>query len=80
MFTNIFPPFGEAEIKRVPVEGVVLQMKAMGLLHVSSFPFPEPPPRAAIEAATRSSVQRGDGRGASRRVRRASTSLVAPPR
>lgn len=48
---NYFPAFSSPEICRVPVEGVVLQMKAMGIVHVRAFPFPEPPAAAALEAA-----------------------------
>ena len=51
VFTNFLPPFAEPEICRVPVEGVVLAMKAMGIARVSGFPFPEPPPTDALQAA-----------------------------
>ena len=51
VFQNVLPKFAEAEISRVPVEGVVLQMKAMGIARVANFPFPEPPPRHALDAA-----------------------------
>eukprot|EP00965_Chrysotila_dentata_P209753 6185489-Pleurochrysis_carterae.AAC.1 len=37
--------------RRVPVEGVVLQMKAMGIDNVETFPFPEPPPQQTIASA-----------------------------
>ena len=51
VFTNVLPQFAESEISRVPVEGVVLALKAMGIARVANFPFPEPPPRHALEAA-----------------------------
>ncbi|KAL3916860.1 MAG: hypothetical protein SGPRY_006640 [Prymnesium sp.] len=38
-------------IRRVPVDAVVLQMKAMGLLRVHAFPFPEPPPPSSLDGA-----------------------------
>ncbi|KAL1960049.1 hypothetical protein VTO42DRAFT_221 [Malbranchea cinnamomea] len=39
------------EILRTPIEGVVLQMKSMGLHHVVNFPFPTPPDRVALAKA-----------------------------
>lgn len=36
------------EILRMPVEGVVLQLKSMDLQHVANFPFPTPPEQQAI--------------------------------
>ena len=51
VYTNIFEPFATPEIRRAPVEGLVLQMKAMGIARVATFPFPEPPPLAAIHEA-----------------------------
>ena len=33
----------EPEIRRVPVDGLVLQMKAMNIDVVVNFPFPTPP-------------------------------------
>ena len=51
VFSNIFPRFAEPEIRRAPVEGLVLQMKAMGITRVATFPFPEPPSLEAVHAA-----------------------------
>lgn len=39
------------EMLRTPIEGVVLQMKSMGLHHVINFPFPTPPDRTALANA-----------------------------
>jgi ATP-dependent RNA helicase DHX37/DHR1 len=50
-FTNLFEKFAAPEIRRASIEGIVLQMKSMGVLEVTSFPFPEPPPSTAIRAA-----------------------------
>lgn len=36
---------------RVPIEGVVLQMKAMHIDAVANFPFPTPPDRTALKRA-----------------------------
>ena len=51
VFQNVFEKFGAPEVRRAPVEGVVLQMKAMGIARVGTFPFPEPPPASALRAA-----------------------------
>ena len=44
VFENIFPQFSAPEMERVPIEGVVLQMKNLGIRNVRAFPFPSPPP------------------------------------
>ncbi|KAJ1549213.1 putative ATP-dependent RNA helicase DHR1, partial [Cladochytrium tenue] len=51
VFGNHFSAFSEPEILRVPVEGVVLQMKAMSIANVVNFPFPTPPGRDVLRAA-----------------------------
>ncbi|KAJ3219267.1 ATP-dependent RNA helicase dhx37 [Dinochytrium kinnereticum] len=43
VFANYFDTFSKPEILRVPIEGVILQMKAMGISNVQNFPFPTPP-------------------------------------
>lgn len=48
VFTNIFHDFSAAEIMKMPVDGVVLFMKSMGISKVSNFPFPTPPKATAI--------------------------------
>lgn len=45
MFENYFDEFSKPEILRMPIDGVVLQMKSMHLDAVVNFPFPTPPPR-----------------------------------
>ncbi|KAI5302075.1 putative ATP-dependent RNA helicase DHR1, partial [Ascosphaera atra] len=45
--------YTDPEILRTPVEGVVLQMKSMGLHHVINFPFPTPPSRKGLIKAER---------------------------
>jgi ATP-dependent RNA helicase DHX37/DHR1 len=54
MFNDHFPKFSEPEILITPIEGVVLQMKAMGIEKIASFPFPTPPKGASIGSAMRS--------------------------
>ncbi|KAK6228269.1 hypothetical protein SCA6_000609 [Theobroma cacao] len=51
VFNNIFPDFSCAEISKIPVDGVVLLMKSMGIDKVANFPFPTSPgPTALVEA------------------------------
>ena len=45
VFENYFDEFSKPEILRMPIDGVVLQMKAMHIDAVVNFPFPTPPPR-----------------------------------
>jgi ATP-dependent RNA helicase DHX37/DHR1 len=51
VFNDYFPAFSIPEIQRVPIEGVVLQMKSMGINQVIGFPFPTPPSRTGLQAA-----------------------------
>ncbi|KAK6939209.1 Helicase, C-terminal [Dillenia turbinata] len=53
VFSNIFSDFSSAEILKVPVDGVVLFMKSMGISKVANFPFPTPPEAAALVDAER---------------------------
>ncbi|QKX57068.1 uncharacterized protein TRUGW13939_04176 [Talaromyces rugulosus] len=46
-----FADHTEPEILRTPIEGVVLQMKSMGLHNVINFPFPTPPSRQGLTKA-----------------------------
>jgi ATP-dependent RNA helicase DHX37/DHR1 len=51
VYEDAFPEHTEPEILRSPIEGVVLQMKSIGLHHVINFPFPTPPDRRALAKA-----------------------------
>ncbi|BEJ13137.1 hypothetical protein CspHIS471_0303110 [Cutaneotrichosporon sp. HIS471] len=51
LFEDHMPAFGEPEILRMPIEGVVLNMKAMNIDAVINFPFPTPPDRQALRRA-----------------------------
>jgi ATP-dependent RNA helicase DHX37/DHR1 len=51
LFEDHFKQFAEPEILRMPIEGVVLQMKAMAIDQVVNFPFPTPPDRQALRKA-----------------------------
>jgi ATP-dependent RNA helicase DHX37/DHR1 len=43
--------FADPELLRMPIEGVVLQLKSMNLQNVVNFPFPTPPERQSLAKA-----------------------------
>ncbi|KKK23510.1 hypothetical protein P175DRAFT_0484275 [Aspergillus ochraceoroseus IBT 24754] len=51
IYEGEFPEYTDPEILRTPIEGVVLQMKSMGLHNVINFPFPTPPSRQGLAKA-----------------------------
>ena len=51
VYERDFEEHAEPEILRMPVEGVVLQLKSMDLQHVVNFPFPTPPDRQSLARA-----------------------------
>lgn len=51
VYERDFPAFTDPELLRMPIEGVVLQLKAMNLQHVVNFPFPTPPDRRSLVKA-----------------------------
>ncbi|KAF5382586.1 hypothetical protein D9615_002788 [Tricholomella constricta] len=51
LFEHHFDQFSLPEINRMPIEGVVLQMKSMHIDAVVNFPFPTPPDRSALHQA-----------------------------
>ncbi|KAK4179523.1 putative ATP-dependent RNA helicase [Triangularia setosa] len=51
VYERDFPLFADPELLRMPIEGVVLQLKAMNLQHVINFPFPTPPDRQSLVKA-----------------------------
>jgi ATP-dependent RNA helicase DHX37/DHR1 len=53
VYERDFKEFSEPEILRMPIEGVVLQLKAMNLQHVINFPFPTPPDRTSLASSER---------------------------
>lgn len=53
VYERDFVEHAEPEILRMPVEGVVLQLKSMDLQHVVNFPFPTPPDRQSLFRAER---------------------------
>ena len=53
VYERDFNEHAEPEILRMPVEGIVLQLKSMDLQHVVNFPFPTPPDRDSLIKAER---------------------------
>ncbi|EKM60771.1 uncharacterized protein PHACADRAFT_203923 [Phanerochaete carnosa HHB-10118-sp] len=51
IFETYFEQFSLPEILRMPIEGVVLQMKSMHVDAVVNFPFPTPPDRLNLKKA-----------------------------
>lgn len=51
VYERDFEEFAEPELLRMPIEGVVLQLKAMNLQHVVNFPFPTPPDRQSLASS-----------------------------
>ncbi|KFM67436.1 putative ATP-dependent RNA helicase DHX37, partial [Stegodyphus mimosarum] len=59
VFEHEFPDFSLPEIKRIPVDDILLHMKALGIDRVVNFPFPCPPDNDALKAAERRLVLLG---------------------
>ncbi|KIM43329.1 hypothetical protein M413DRAFT_444160 [Hebeloma cylindrosporum] len=53
LFEHHFEKFSIPEIQRMPIEGVVLQMKSMHIDTVINFPFPTPPDHYALQKSER---------------------------
>jgi ATP-dependent RNA helicase DHX37/DHR1 len=51
VYERDFEQFTDPELLRMPIEGVVLQLKAMNLQNVVNFPFPTPPDRQSLAKA-----------------------------
>ena len=51
VYERDFAEHAKPEILRMPIEGVVLQLKAMNLQHVKNFPFPTSPDRHGLESS-----------------------------
>jgi len=59
LFNNEFPEFAKPEVERLPMDGMVLSMKSMGIENLTQFPFPSPPDPTAIQQATKHLVSLG---------------------
>ncbi|KAK1279914.1 putative pre-mRNA-splicing factor ATP-dependent RNA helicase [Acorus gramineus] len=53
VFNNIFTEFSSAEISKIPVDGIVLLLKSIGIDKVANFPFPTPPETVSLVEAER---------------------------
>ncbi|KAL7941740.1 P-loop containing nucleoside triphosphate hydrolase protein [Trichoderma barbatum] len=51
VYERDFQEFSDPELLRMPIEGIVLQLKAMNLQNVVNFPFPTPPNRQMLAKA-----------------------------
>ncbi|EGG07054.1 uncharacterized protein MELLADRAFT_35627 [Melampsora larici-populina 98AG31] len=51
VFENYFQDYSKPEIQRMPIDGIVLQMKSMNIDTVTNFPFPTPPDRYSLRKA-----------------------------
>ncbi|ORZ36165.1 P-loop containing nucleoside triphosphate hydrolase protein [Catenaria anguillulae PL171] len=51
VYEHQFQQFSDPEVLRMPIEGVVLQLKAMNIDNVINFPFPTPPNRSDLAKA-----------------------------
>ncbi|KAK9461101.1 P-loop containing nucleoside triphosphate hydrolase protein [Lipomyces oligophaga] len=53
VYESEFPQFSKAEILRMPIDSVVLQLKSMAIDTISNFPFPTPPEKLDLFSAER---------------------------
>ncbi|KAI9786905.1 MAG: putative ATP-dependent RNA helicase DHR1 [Geoglossum umbratile] len=51
VYERDFEEHAQPEILRMPIEGIVLQLKSMNLKNVTNFPFPTPPDRQSLAKA-----------------------------
>lgn len=49
LYANIMEEHPEPEITKLPLESVVLEIKAIGFSNVFGFPFPTPPTNSALK-------------------------------
>ncbi|EFA81717.1 DEAD/DEAH box helicase [Heterostelium album PN500] len=54
VYNDHFEQFSKPEILLIPIDGMVLQMKSMGIHNITRFPFPTPPEESALKLAMRS--------------------------
>ncbi|XP_058061175.1 probable ATP-dependent RNA helicase kurz isoform X2 [Anopheles bellator] len=57
VFNDEFVDFAPPEVQQKPVDGLVLQMKCMGIDKVVNFPFPSPPDREQLVGAEQRLLQ-----------------------
>lgn len=59
VYENYFDQHTKPEILRMPIEGIILQMKSMNIDAVANFPFPTPPDRDSLRRAEKTLVHLG---------------------
>lgn len=59
VYNDEFPLFSEPELKRKPIEDLVLQMKDLGIDRIVNFPFPTPPEPEAVRASEQLLIRLG---------------------
>jgi ATP-dependent RNA helicase DHX37/DHR1 len=53
VFNDQFEEYAKPEVERLPMDGMCLNMKSMGIDDLDSFPFPSPPEPLALQKATK---------------------------
>jgi ATP-dependent RNA helicase DHX37/DHR1 len=76
VFNDQFEAFAAPEIARLPLEGIVLHLKSMGIDDVARFPFPSPPDARGLHAALRSLTALGALQPLDARARQAAEAKV----
>ena len=79
VFENYFPQFSRPEIQRMPIEGVVLQMKSLNIDNVVNFPFPTAPDQIQLKAAERLLIHLGALDAESKRITETGKKMVRLP-
>lgn len=79
VFDQQFPDHSQPEIQRVPIEALVLQLKAMGIDQPRNFPLPSRPELAAVDQAERLLSQLQAILPSDSRVTRLGTLMAAVP-
>jgi len=51
VFHDQFEEYAKPEVERLPMDGMVLSMKSMGIENITAFPFPSPPDPDSLEKA-----------------------------
>ncbi|TFK40653.1 P-loop containing nucleoside triphosphate hydrolase protein [Crucibulum laeve] len=78
LFEHHFDQFSTPEILRMPIEGVVLQMKSMHIDAVVNFPFPTPPDRPTLQKAEKTLTYLGALANPSSSVTNITTTTLLP--
>ncbi|KAI1346186.1 DEAH-box RNA helicase [Xylaria sp. FL0043] len=82
VYERDFQEFADPEILKMPIEGVVLQLKAMNLKHVVNFPFPTSPDRQSLAKAEKllQNLSAITSEGFATQIGKTMSKLPLPPR